>query len=155
MSRFHGVVTNKVDAKGRVSVPAKFRVAVEAEGTAVIFCYPSLTQENVLEAGGLKLREEMEEMLDRLDPYTDDYEALAHVLVGASTELVLDGEGRISLPVELRHKLGKGATFVGLGRRFQIWPPRDYERFYSKVLSRARKSRHHLRSLHRGVGDAP
>ena len=154
MTRFHGVVTNKVDSKGRVSVPARFRAAIEAGSGSVIFCYPSLTQKNVLEAGSLSLREEMEEMLDRLDPYTDEYEALAHVLVGASTELMLDSEGRISLPVGLRGKLGKSATFVGLGRRFQIWPPADYVSFYTKAFERARKSREHLRTLHGRNRDA-
>lgn len=147
MLGFRGTVTNKVDAKGRVSVPAKFRALLEAEELTTIVCYPAL-RGGVLEAGGRRLLEEIESMLARLEPFSEQWEFLSHALVGASEELALDSEGRIILPESLRAVAGikDKVSFVGLGSRFQLWEPRAWEHEYLQAKDRARDLRTRFRA---------
>src|SRR5262245_30583527 len=57
MDRFVSTFINKIDAKGRVSVPAPFRAVLERDGYAGgIYCYPSLDAP-ALDAGGQRLAE--------------------------------------------------------------------------------------------------
>lgn len=144
MLGFRGTATNKVDAKGRVSVPAKFRALIEAENRSSIVCYPAL-RGNVLEAGGSLLMKQIDAMLARLEPFSDESEALYHALYGASVELAFDREGRIVLPEGLCSIAGitDAVSFVGLGYRFQLWEPRAYAAEYAN----ARKLAHESRSL--------
>ena len=146
MLGFRGTVTNKVDAKGRVSVPAKFRALIESEGLSGIVCYPAL-RGDVIEAGGRRLMEQIEMMLARLEPFSDEWEALSHALVGASVELAFDSEGRITLPESLRAVAGitRSVGFVGLGTRFQLWQPEALAQEYVKAQSLARENRSLLR----------
>lgn len=146
MLGFRGTVTNKVDAKGRVSVPAKFRAVIEAENRSSILCYPALRGE-VIEAGGSQLISQIDVMLARLEPFSDESEALYHTLYGASVELAFDGEGRILLPDSLRSIAGitDAVSFVGLGYRFQMWEPNAYTAEYANARTLAHKSRSLLR----------
>ncbi len=153
MGIFRGWVTNKVDAKGRVSVPAKFRAVLEAEGLNEIFCYRSL-ERDVLEAGGQQLQDEVERLLDQLPAFSQEREDLEHVLVGDSTPLGIDQDGRITLPKDLREFAGitGQVTFVGLGHRFQLWEPAAHEAHREAARSSARDSLRMLSSVSRGGG---
>ncbi len=147
MRQFRGSATNKIDAKGRISVPARFRAVIEADGLASVFCYCSLTHP-VLDAGGRRLMDEVDQILARLAPYSDQREELSHALIGGSEELSLDREGRIALPEHFRHfaKLGEAATFVGLGARFQLWKPEAWDRQFAAARAAAREHRQLLRA---------
>ena len=146
MLGFRGTVTNKVDAKGRVSVPAKFRALLEAENLSSIVCYPAL-RGDVIEAGGRRLMQQIDFMLSRLEPFSPEWEALSHTLVGASVELAFDSDGRIVLPESLRALAGitTAVSFVGLGTRFQLWQPDALAQEYAKAKDLARDSRSLLR----------
>ena len=139
MESFRGRFTNKVDAKGRVSVPAKFRSIVIAQGLNVIICSPSF-KGSYLEAGGPAYGEMLDQMINRLGMFSDEHDNLAAALYGESQELSLDGDGRLVLPEEFRdyaHIKGE-ATFVGFGARFLIWEPGAYNDFRAKALSDAK-----------------
>ena len=146
MIGFRGTVTNKVDAKGRVSVPAKFRALLEAENLSSFVCYPAL-RGGVIEGGGRRLMQQIDAMLSRLQPYSSEWEALSHTLVGASVELSFDSDGRVVLPESLRAIAGitNAASFVGLGIRFQLWNPDTLTQEYAKSKNLARDSRSLLR----------
>lgn len=146
MLGFRGTVTNKVDAKGRVSVPAKFRAQIEADNLNSIVCYPAL-RGKVIEAGGRRLMEQIDFMLSQLEPFSEEAEALSHSLIGASVELAFDSEGRVSLPEPLRDVAGitNAVTFVGLGTRFQLWEPNTYANEYANAKKVARDNRSLLR----------
>jgi MraZ protein len=125
MDRFVSTFTNKIDAKGRVSIPASFRGVLERDGYAGgIYCYPSLDAP-ALDAGGERLAQKIDGLLSGLPDYSDERDELSVALYGDVQVLAIDGDGRIVLPRELRAHAGLSAevTFVGLGDKFQMWEP--------------------------------
>ena len=138
MLSFRGTFTNKIDAKGRVSVPAKFRGVTAAQEFAGIICFPSLI-DPCIEGGGPDLDAEIDMMLNRLDPFSRERNVLANMLKAQSAELMFDADGRISLPDMLMAKanITDQITFVGLGNKFQLWEPQAYERYLADVLAEA------------------
>jgi MraZ protein len=129
MDRFVSTFTNKIDAKGRVSVPAPFRAILERDGYAGgIYCYPSLDAP-ALDAGGQSLAQKIDGLLDGLPDYSDERDELSVALYGDVQILSLDQDGRIVLPEALRAHAGLDThvTFVGLGQKFQMWEPKRFE----------------------------
>jgi len=141
MLSFRGTFTNKIDAKGRVSVPAKFRAVTAAQKFSGVICFPSLIDPCV-EGGGPDLDAEIDMMLNRLDPFSRERNVLANMLKAQSAELMFDADGRVSLPDMLVAKanITDQITFVGLGSKFQLWEPQAYERYLGQALAEA--SRH-------------
>jgi|SRR5690606_16919428 MraZ protein len=139
MELFRGRFTNRIDAKGRVSVPAKFRSVSASQGLNGIICFPSI-QGAFIEGCGPAFSTVIDEMLDRLDPFSRERDLLAAVLIGGSAELMFDSDGRVVLPEELREhaRIADEATFVGLGQKFQIWEPKAYLAFHAEALEKAR-----------------
>lgn len=128
MALFLSTYTNKVDKKGRVSVPAPFRAALGeqlAQGL-VVFCSG---QHSCLEGFDFAKMEELGERLDAFDLFSEDQDDLATTIFGESVQLLLDGDGRVTLPLELMEAahIVDSATFVGLGRKFQIWSPESFK----------------------------
>jgi MraZ protein len=145
MDRFVSTFTNKIDAKGRVSVPAAFRAVLERGGYAGgIYCYPSLDAP-ALDAGGQSLAQKIDALLDDLPDYSDERDELSVALYGDVHILGLDQDGRIVLPEALRAHAGLGSlvTFVGLGQKFQMWEPARFE----ERRARARAKVHDHRRL--------
>jgi MraZ protein len=129
MDRFVSTFINKIAAKGRVSVPASFRTILERDGYAGgIYCYPSLDAP-ALDAGGKRLAENIDRILDGLPDYSDERDELSVALYGDVQILAIDQDGRIVLPEGLRAHAGLSGnvTFVGLGSKFQMWEPGRFE----------------------------
>ena len=129
----HGFVsnyTNKLDAKGRVSIPAPFRTVLARDGYEGLYCFPS-PHAAAVDAGGNTLIETIETRLRGLVPFTPEHDMMSTALFGASENLKIDREGRVILGDAIRQITGitDTATFVGLGYKFQIWSP---ERFAAK-----------------------
>jgi MraZ protein len=125
MNRFVGTFTNKIDAKGRVSIPAPYRVILERDGYAGgIYCYPSLDAP-AIDAGGERLAQTIDRLLGSLPEYSDERDQLSRALYGAVQLLTLDQDGRILIPDKFRihAHLATHVTFVGLGGKFQMWEP--------------------------------
>ena len=122
MDRFLSNTVNKVDKKGRVSIPASFRPKLGA--TSKLYTLMSVDQPTV-DAGGAELIERGEQYLATLDPFSEAYELYSFVLHGDSSELNIDREGRVTLTDTLREQTGitDQAAFVGRGHFFQIWEP--------------------------------
>lgn len=149
MERFVSTFTNKIDAKGRVSIPAPFRAVLERDGYAAgsaggIYCYPAL-EAPALDAGGERLAKKIDGLLSGLPDYSDERDELSVALYGDVQVLTIDGDGRISLPESLRAHAGLGTqvTFVGLGDKFQIWEPARF----AERRERAREKVQHTRKL--------
>jgi MraZ protein len=149
MDRFVSTFTNKIDAKGRVSIPANFREVLARDGyDGGIYCYPSLDAP-ALDAGGERLAQKIDGLLEGLEPYSDERDELSVALYGDVQVLKIDQDGRIILPDDLKRHAGITAqvTFVGMGQKFQIWEPERCEAYRSAARS---KVRDHRRLL--GVG---
>lgn len=130
MRPFLSTYTNKVDAKGRISIPARFRQVVADGDFPGVVIFPSFTAP-CLEGVTMQRMEELAEMIDaEFEPFDETYGAFAHSILADSYELTFDGDGRVLMPEELldHAHVGEHATFVGLGKRFQIWEPSIYAR---------------------------
>jgi MraZ protein len=127
MDQFVSTFTNKIDAKGRVSVPVSFRTVLAKDGFEGIYCYPSL-DDSALDAGGQRLVGKIQLLLENIAPYSDERDHLAMALFGASEIMSLDQDGRIKIPERLcdHAQLSSKVVFVGLGDKFQIWEPEKF-----------------------------
>ncbi|HWV43941.1 division/cell wall cluster transcriptional repressor MraZ, partial [Pseudorhodoplanes sp.] len=100
-----------------------------------------------LEAGGSRLMTEIEQLIERFPPFSEEREQFAISLYGTSETLKLDSEGRIVLPDQLKDHAGimDAVAFVGLGHKFQIWAP---DRFSARLSEATGK----MRALKKRIG---
>ncbi len=148
--------TNMLDAKGRISVPADFRSVVAANGQQGsnvfdgIIVWPSFDGP-YLEGGGMALLLDYQALLENMDPYDDARIAFERAIFAESRRLPFDANGRVSLPKELADyaQLNGQVTFIGLGRRFEIWNPKKYEMLSVDARKMAKENRHRLRLVGR------
>ncbi len=115
---------NKIDKKGRVSVPAGFRAVLAKEGAGELYLAPSLHLPCV-QGWGPNYFQKVQGILDGMDPFSPERDAYATVLFGETVVLTADGEGRICLPEQLieQANISHEAAFVGKGDVFEIWEP--------------------------------
>lgn len=138
--------TNTLDSKGRISVPADFRAVVGDGHFDGIIVWPSFDGA-YLEGGGLSLMKDYLALLENMDPYDDVRIAFERAIFAESRRLSFDANGRVSMPKDLaaHAALDGQATFVGLGRRFEIWNPEHYQSQSAAAQQKARESRSQLR----------
>jgi MraZ protein len=122
MALFLSTHINKVDKKGRVSVPAQFRAELAAESFQGVVLFRSHAHP-ALEGFAWSYMQEISRRLENFDMFSAAQDDLAMTVFGDSVQLGFDGEGRIVLPADLMGFMGIGerAAFVGLGNKFQLW----------------------------------
>ena len=118
---------NKLDKKGRVSVPASFRSYLTSMGYNGFIAYPSFSSES-LEACSQDRIEKISNAIDSLNPFEEKRDFFATSILSESTSLQFDTEGRVLLPSNLLNhaKITSNILFVGLGKTFQIWNPKNF-----------------------------
>jgi MraZ protein len=136
---FMSTYVNKVDRKGRVSVPATFRAQITGQSFPGIVAYP-LAEQEALEATGIDRMEAISAALDELDE-PQQQQDLATIIFGRSQHLAFDPEGRILLPEPFvaHTQITESAVFVGLGMTFQIWEPGRFAAHEAALLERVRR----------------
>lgn len=134
MALFISRFDNKVDKKGRVSVPASFRAELATQPFAGIVAFPSPVQASI-EACGMDRLKEIAAQLDTMNPYGGSRNAFSNAVLTKSHQLTFDSEGRVGLPERLLKHAGitDMATFAGTGPTFHIWNPAAYEEFEREV----------------------
>jgi MraZ protein len=139
---FLSTYINKIDRKGRVSVPSSFRGALVKDSFAGVIIYESV-RSKCIEGCSIERLEQLSSSIDNLDPYSDERDAFATIILGGSMKLSFDNEGRVVLPAGLISfaNLTDEACFVGKGQTFEIWNPKDYEAHYQKAKEMAMQSR--------------
>jgi MraZ protein len=140
MTQFMGTHTNKLDAKGRVSIPAPFRSALKnGDDSGALILRPS-HKHPCLEGWSVAAFDALAASMHNMPTLGDDQEDLAFALFGSATPLEPDREGRIVLPAGLAAyaNLKDAVCFVGLNTRFQIWEPEAAERRAAEARARAR-----------------
>jgi MraZ protein len=142
---FLSTYENKLDKKGRVSVPASFRSYLSNLGYNGVICYPSFNNQ-CIEAWPQDRIEKISNAIDSLNPFEEKKDYFATSILSESINLQFDSEGRISLTSKLlKHaKIKNSMLFVGQGKTFQIWEPTIFEKF--RVTAR-RKSNIHRTGL--------
>ncbi len=139
MDRFVANFTLRLDSKGRVSIPGSFRAVLGRDGFEGLYCYPALDRP-AIDAGGSALMAEIEALIGRYAPFSDQREQLALALYGTSETLKIDGEGRVVLSENLKRHAGITETvaFVGLGHKFQIWEPGRFQNELAEATQKVR-----------------
>ena len=127
---FLSTYENKLDKKGRVSVPASFRSYLSNLGYNGVICFPSFNNQSI-EAWPQDRIEKISNSIDSLNPFEEKKDYFATSILSESINLLFDSEGRISLTTKLlKHaKIKNSMLFVGLGKTFKIWEPTIFEKF--------------------------
>ena len=135
---FLSTYVNKVDRKGRVSVPAHFRAVLSGQDSQGIVGFRSF-KHPALDCSGQWRVAEMAAQLDTLSEFSEEYEALEALFADMRT-LSFDAEGRIILPDDVIELTGITETvaFVGLSKKFQIWEPETYKAHQQTMRQLAR-----------------
>ncbi len=147
MDRFVSNFTNRLDAKGRVSIPASFRAVLARDGFEGLYVHPALDAP-ALDAGGNALLNEIDGLLSTLSPYSDERDHLSTALLGTSEILRIDSEGRIILTDSLKAHAGiaDAVTFVGHGSKFQVWEPQRFRTHLEEARAKVRELKKSLGS---------
>ena len=153
MDRFVSNYTLRLDAKGRVSIPAPYRAVLARDGYEGLYCYPALDQPAV-DAGGNRFRATIGASLKNFEPFSEDHEYLSTTLIGESEILKIDQDGRVVLSEQIREHAGisEAVTFVGQGYKFQIWEPNRFAAYREEAKNRLRDIRKRLVPGHRAAG---
>jgi MraZ protein len=129
---FRGRYEHTIDAKGRTSLPARFRDVLAAQAEARLIVTTGL--DACLVAYPLREWEAFEERLARLPSFDPSVAMLKRIYVSGAVECDLDKLGRLLLPNNLREHAGiaRELLFAGMGKHIELW---DKARF--EALSRA------------------
>ena len=151
---FLSTYENKIDKKGRVSVPAQFRSHLSSLGFNSIICFPSFNQQ-CLEAWPQDRIEKISDAIDDLNPFEEKKDYFATSILSESVNVQFDTEGRISLSDKLLNhaKIKSRVLFVGLGYTFQIWDPILFEKFKLSARKKAFKNRSNLKWENKQKGE--
>jgi MraZ protein len=149
MGHFLGNHQNKLDAKGRVSIPAPFRAALKAlsrDGSSAsgvpLVLRPS-HKRPCIEGWPEKEFEALAKPLEQFDEFSEEHDDFATTIYADAWQMETDKEGRIVLPAELAGHAGlsEGVVFMGMGKRFEIWEPDAAARRRAEARDRTRDSR--------------
>ena len=133
--KFRGSEDVKVDGKGRMSIPARFRRIFEAgdpdwnpaERTRMIVVYGPNSWKK-LEFYTVEAAERIDEEIDQLPRGSQQRIWLETLMNGMATEAEIDTDGRLVLPQKLRDKIGldNEAFFTSTGDFIEVWSPANY-----------------------------
>ena len=137
---------NKLDKKGRVSVPASFRSHLSSLGYNGFIAYPSFNHE-ALEACSQDRIEKLSSTIDSLNPFEEKRDFFATSILSESVSLQFDSEGRVLITEKLlvHAKIKNNILFVGLGKIFQMWEPKSFEKFKVVARKKAYQNRSNLK----------
>lgn len=147
VDRFVSHFSNRLDSKGRVSIPASFRAVLARDGFEGLYVYPSLEAEAV-DCGGCALLKDIDDLINCHSPLSPERDLYSTALMGRSELLKVDGEGRVVLTEMIkRHaRISGEVTFVGQGHKFQIWEPSRFQAHLEEATLRLRTLRQQMSS---------
>ena len=145
---------NKLDKKGRVSVPATFRSHLNSMGYNGFISYPSFSNP-ALEACSQDRIEKLSNTIDSLNPFDEKRDFFATSVLSESENLQFDTEGRVSFSNKLlKHaNIKSNILFVGQGKTFQIWEPENFEKFKAVARKKAFQNRSNLKWENKQKGE--
>jgi MraZ protein len=148
MDMFLSRYTNNIDKKGRISIPAAYRSTLGGENASSVIVYPSI-KHKCLEACGFQRLFELSKIIQNLDPYSEERDAFETIILGESTQLSFDSEGRVVLPKHLIEyaNLSDQAMFVGKGLVFEMWNPEECDKHLANAKVIASNNRGLLKNI--------
>ena len=142
MDRFLSNAVNRIDTKGRVSVPAHFRSILQKRGYSELYALRALDVP-ALDVGGLDLLDRYESRIAREDPFLQTADDMSFFCHGDGAFLKIDQDGRITVTDFMREHTGIDVevAFVGRGSFFQMWEPGRLRIHGQEVRARLRELR--------------
>ncbi|HCL65464.1 MAG TPA: transcriptional regulator MraZ [Rhizobium sp.] len=127
MNRFLSNATNRIDAKGRVSVPAAFRSVLAQRDIQDLYCFQDFVFP-AINVGGPDLLERYERQISAEDPFSPLANEMSLLVHGGGVFMKLDAEGRLMVTDFIREFTGivSEVTFVGRADHFQLWQPQAF-----------------------------
>ncbi len=127
-------------------MPAQFRASLVNENFSGMVVYESFIND-CIEGCDLERIKKLSESIDNLDPFSEERDAFAAAVLGGSSQLTIDGDGRVILPENLlkKSKITDSVVFVGKGSTFEIWPPLKFDEYMLKAKKSAKEKRNLLR----------
>jgi MraZ protein len=146
MALFLSTFINKIDKKGRISVPAQFRPYLSDENFSGVILYESFINP-CIEGCNIERIKKLSDAIDNLDPFSEDRDSFATAILAGSAQITIDQDGRIILPDNLISiaELKDKAVFVGKGKTFEIWQPEKFSDYASYAKNKAKEKRNTLR----------
>ena len=137
---FTGSSTHKLDAKGRVSLPADFRKVLIGIGSSHVVVLPRMQHPDYHVALSQSGHEKIVEQFEEKELDHDDREALARLIVTDARQIPFDDVGRMVLSKDLRELIGLDGEvrFVGRGSFFQLWEPGKCAAYEAAIVERGR-----------------
>ena len=117
---------NKIDKKGRVSLPSNFRNVLPKTNSNEIILYKSIKTPSIEGCGAGRLKE-IAKRINNLDFFSEDYDDFSSSIFSEIVPTNIDKEGRFLIPEELKKyaNIKNEAAFFGQGFFFQIWEPKN------------------------------
>ena len=146
MNLFISQFVNKIDKKGRVSLPSQFRNSLSKKNKNEIILFKSL-KFNSIEGCSSERINRIANKIDELDIFSDDQDDFTTSIFSEIISTHIDKEGRFLIPENLKiySNISSVVTFIGLGHYFQIWEPKA-------AIERQKKSRERLIKEKRTLG---
>ena len=143
---FISTYENKLDKKGRVSVPASYRSHLSAHGYSGVICYPSFTNSSIEFCPQDRLQKIID-TIDTLNPFEENRDIFSTSILANSFQLNFDSEGRVTIPDKfLTHSgIKEKVLFVGQGKTFQMWEPTAFKKFSAEARKKANLKRSELK----------
>ncbi len=142
MSLFLSTFVNKVDKKGRVSVPAPFRTLLSRSETRGFVAFRSLVN-TAIEGFASEKMEDLATRVDAFQLFSEEQTDLTASIFADAHVLTFDSEGRVMLTEALRNhaEIDAEVAFVGRGPTFQMWNPKLFDTYQQQARERLKVSR--------------
>lgn len=146
MGLFLSCYENRLDTKGRISVPAAFRSSLNNENFAGVVLYRSFTH-NCIEGLSMSRMEKIANAADKMGIFDNELDDISALVFADARPLAFDVTGRIIIPSDLLKHAGitETALFVGRGNSFQIWNPSDFANAQNASLNNLKKIRPNIK----------
>ena len=154
MNLFVSTFINKIDKKGRVSLPSIFRNALPKDHRNEIILTKSL-RNNTIEGLSVVRVKEIATRIDNLDFFSDEHDDFSTSIFSEMVPTNLDKEGRFLIPEYLKKfaNIKDEVSFIGQGFYFQIVNPKTANELQNKSRSRLNLNKKTLSKILRGYND--
>ena len=144
---FRGRYEHTIDAKGRTSLPSRFREVLASHGESRLVVTTGL--DVCLVAYPMSEWLAFEERLSGLPQFDPSVAMLRRIIVSGAVECEIDKLGRLLIPQNLREhaRLGRESLWAGMGRHIELWAKERFEQMRSNALEDDDKRREMARRL--------
>ena len=148
MDLFVSQFVNKIDKKGRVSLPSHFRNVLSKKSNNEIILFKSLKFKSIEGCSSERINK-IADKIEKLDIFSDDQDDFATSIFSEIIPTNLDKEGRFLIPENLKlySNITNEVTFIGQGHYFQIWEPKAANERQKKSRERLVREKRTLSSI--------